>query len=148
MMPLLSAIRERLLSLPAVTTWVDGRIYTLRFPQSLNAPAIRLLEISHISAMQLRGDVALRRVRVQIDTVEAEHHGDPYANAHAIADAVRGDLTSGSASGLSGFQGDLSGIPIAAIHAVEQRERYDAETHLVRVEQDFVIWFESGGAHV
>lgn len=136
-----AAIRGRLLAQPAVVAWVNQRVYTLKFPQSLTAPAIRLQEIDRIAAMQLRGDTGLRQSRVQIDAVESEAHGDPYANAHAIAVAIRGDLTTGTPSGLIGFRGTLSGIPIAAIMPADERERYDAETGLILVEQDFFVWF-------
>jgi hypothetical protein len=140
--PMVAALRDRLLTLPAVTAWTGPRIYTLEFPQSLTAPALRLQEIDRLSTMQLRGDVNLRRARVQIDAVEGDAHEDPYGNAHALAAAVRGDLTSGAPSGLVGFRGDLSGVPIAGIHAIEQRELYDAATRLVRVVQDFIVWFQ------
>lgn len=141
-LPLVGAIRARLLAVPAVTAVVAQRIYTLEFPQSLTAPALRLFEVDRLSAMQLRGDVAIRRARVQVDAVESEAHGDPYAIAHQLADAVRGDLKAGAPSGLVGYRGDLSGILIEGIHAMDQREFYDAPTRLVRVEQDFVIWFQ------
>jgi hypothetical protein len=141
MIPLVAAIRARLLTLPAVTAWVDQRIYTLEFPQSLTAPALRLLEVDRVSPMQLRGDVAIRRARVQVDAVESDAHGDPYVGAHDLAAAVRGDLTTGAPSGLVGYRGDLFGLAIAGIHAVDQREMYDAPTHLVRVEQEFIVWF-------
>lgn len=141
MIPLVAALRTRLLTLPAVTAWTDQRIYTLEFPQSLTAPALRLQEIDRLSPMQLRGDVNLRRARVQVDAVESDAHGDPYVAAHDLAAAVRGDLTTGTPSGLVGYRGDLSGLAIAGIHAVDQREMYDAPTHLVRVEQDFIVWF-------
>ncbi len=140
---LIQALRDRLLTLPAVTAWTDQRIYALEFPQSLTAPAIRLQEIDRVSSMQLRGDVAIRRARVQIDAVESDAHGDPYVAAHALAAAVRGDLTTGASSGLVGFRGDLSGVPIAGILAGDQREDYDAATHLVRVSQDLIVWFAS-----
>lgn len=150
MIPLVSAIRARLLTLPPVTSLCGSRIYALEFPQSLTAPALRLVEVDRVGPMQLRGDVAIRRARVQIDAVESEAHGDPYALAHTLAAAVRGDLTSGTPSGLVGFRGDLSGIPIDGILPADQRELYDAETHLVRIEQDFVIWFSllAGGGNV
>ncbi len=139
--PLVAALRDRLLTLPAIFERVGTRIYTLNFPQSLTAPALRLQEIDRVSAMHLRGVVEIVRARVQVDVVEANHHGDPYARAHELAHAVRGSVASGAASGLAGFRGDLSGIPISGILADDQRERYDAETQLVRVEQDFIVWF-------
>jgi hypothetical protein len=141
--PLIEALRDRLLSLPAVTDLVGTRIYALTFPQSLTAPALRLQEIDRVSMMHLRGVVEIRRSRVQIDAVEADHHGDPYARAHALAAAVRGSLASGAASGLAGFRGEIAGIPITGILADDQRERYDAETQFVRIEQDFIVWFHA-----
>ena len=35
-----------------------------------------------------------------------------------------------------------AGIPILAILPADQREFYDAPTHLVRVQQDVIVWFE------
>ena len=116
--------------------------HALEFPQSLTAPALRLFEVDRISSMQLRGDVAIRRSRVQIDAVARETDGDPYARVHELAGAVRGNLADGAPSGLVGFRGPLAGrIPIDGILAADQREMYDAESHLVRVEQDFIVWF-------
>lgn len=139
--PLVAALRERLLMLPDVFEKVGTRIYTLMFPQSLTAPALRLQEIDRVSAMHLRGVVEIVRARVQVDCVEAQHHGDPYTRAHALALAVRGSVESGAASGLAGFRGDLSGIAVSGILADDQRERYDAEARMVRIEQDFIVWF-------
>jgi len=141
--PLVAVLRDRLLALSAVTAWTDTRIYTLEFPQSLTAPALRLQEIDRVSTMQLRGDVTIRRARVQVDAVEHDAHGDPYGGAHALAAAVRGDCSSGAPSGLVGFRGDLSGVAVAGILAGDQREEYDAASHLVRVSQDFIVWFAS-----
>lgn len=140
-MTLCEAIRDRLLACPPVVGIVGPRIYTLKFPQSLDAPALRLTEIDRVSDMHLRGDGRIRRSRVQVDAVESEGHGDPYDLAHALADAVRGDLASGTPSGLVGFSGTVDGLEIAAILGDDRRERYDAESHLVRVEQDFLVWF-------
>jgi hypothetical protein len=142
--PLIEALRDRLLSIPAVTDMVGTRIYALTFPQSVTAPALRLQEIDRVSMMHLRGVVEILRSRVQIDAVEAGSHGDPYARAQALAHAVRGSLESGSASGLAGFRGEISGVPITGILADDQRERYDAETQFVRIEQDFIVWFHAG----
>lgn len=139
--PLVSALRARLLEIPAVTALVDDRIYALSFPQSLTAPALRVQEIDRVSEMHLRGVVEIVRARVQVDAVEANHHGDPYARAHDLAHAVRGSLGSGAASGLAGFRGELSGIAISGILADDQRERYDAAAEMVLVEQDFIVWF-------
>jgi len=140
-MTLIEALRDRLLACPPVVAKVNTRIYALKFPQSLTAPAIRMFEVDRVSDMHLRGDVGLRRARVQIDCVEAELHGDPYDGAHQLADAVRGDLTSGTPSGLVGFQGVQSGLRIAGVLADTEREFWDADANLVRVEQDFVVWF-------
>ena len=139
--PLVEALRDRLLGLPDVTAMVGSRIYALTFPQSLTAPALRLTEIDRVSEMHLRGVVEIVRARVQVDAVEANHHGDPYARAHDLAHAVRGSLGSGAASGLAGFRGDLSGIAVSGILADDQRERYDAAADMVLVEQDFIVWF-------
>ena len=141
--PLVSALRDRLLSIAAVTDLVGTRIYTLEFPQSLTAPALRLVEIDRLSPMQLRGDVAIRRSRVQIDAVESDAHGDAYATAHALAAAVRGDLETGAPSGLVGLRGTLSGLTVTGILAADQRESYDAEARVVRIEQDFFVWFHA-----
>jgi len=140
-MTLAEALRDRLLTLPPVASLVGARIYTLKFPQSFTPPALRLHEIDRVSTMQLRGDQRVRRSRVQIDAVEAEAHGDPYDLAHELADAVRGELTSSGATGLVGFRGVVSGLVIEAILGDDRREAYDSDAHMVRVEQDFLVWF-------
>jgi hypothetical protein len=139
---LVEALRDRLLTLAPVTDLVGSRIYALKFPQSVTAPALRLQEIDRVAAMQLRGDDHLRRSRVQIDAIESETHGpDPYDTVHQLAAAVRGDLTTGTPSGLVGFTGDLSGLAVRAILADDLRESYDAETRMLRVEVDVLVWF-------
>lgn len=140
-MTLVEALRDRLLDCPPVTSLVGSRIYALKFPQSVTAPAVRMFEVDRVSVMHLRGDIAIRRARVQIDCVEAESHGDPYDGAHALADAVRGDLRTGSATGLVGVRGLLSGIRVDSILATAEREFWDGDARMVRVEQDFIIWF-------
>ena len=141
-MTLLEALRDRLLTLTPVTDLTGSRIYTLKFPQSVTAPALRLQEIDRVSTMQLRGDVTLRRSRVQIDAIESETHGpDPYDTAHALAEAVKGSLASGTPSGLVGVKGDLSGVPVAAILTDSERELFDSETRMIRVELDLLVWF-------
>ena len=141
-MTLCEALRDRLVTLPAVTAITGTRIYTLKFPQSVTAPALRLQEIDRVSTMQLRGDDWLRRSRVQIDAIESETHGpDPYDTVHTLAAAVRGELTTGAPSGLVGFTGDLSGLAVSAILADDLRESYDAETRMLRVEVDVLVWF-------
>ena len=92
--------------------------------------------------MQLRGDVAIRRARVQVDAVERDRRGDPYA--HGARAGGRGARRSHErrTSGLVGYRGVLSGIPIQGIAAADQRELYDAETRLVRIEQEFLVWFQ------
>jgi hypothetical protein len=141
MVALVDALRARLLTMPAVTEKVAARIYALTFPQSLVAPALRLQEIDRVSSMHARGVTSLVRSRVQVDAVSGGTTGDPYAAAHALARAVRGSLDSGAPNGLAGFKGAIEGVEIDSILADDQRERWDAETRLVRIEQDFVIWF-------
>ena len=64
-MTLCEALRDRLVTLPAVTAIIGTRIYTLKFPQS-RSPRRRCgcRRSIAISTMHLRGDDWLRRSRV------------------------------------------------------------------------------------
>ena len=140
-MTLLEAMRTRLLAQAALTALVGERVSTLRLPENPKLPAVRLQEIDRITLMHFRGNVNLYVARVQIDAVEAEAHGDAYGTAHAVADAVRGGFVAGVATGLMGLKGTLSGLDVRGILAADQRERYESEVRLVKVETDYFVWF-------
>lgn len=130
--------------MPAVTTLVGHRIYTLKIDQAADMPAVRMQVIGRVSPMHLRGNVNVYRSRVQIDAVEYEDHDDPLVTAHDLADAIRGtcgDDGSGP-TGLVGFKGTIGDVEVLAILSDDTRERYESEVRLVKVEQDFIVWFK------
>lgn len=142
-MSLIATLRDYLLTVPGVEAWVGARIYTLELPQSVTTPAIRISEIDRVGSIHLRGTLALHRSRVQVDCLEHESHSDAYENVHALADAVRGDCRSGAPSGLAGWRGLLSGIPIEVIEEADQREVYDSPTRTVMIQQEFFVTWQA-----
>jgi hypothetical protein len=135
------AIRERLLSLSAVTDLVGTRIRTLVLGQSDTLPAIRVQRITDNEGMHLRGSDGVRRSRVQVDSYANAASGtDPYATARNVDEALHGD---GAGSGLFGFKGDIGSPPftVQAIFPITVREEFDAEErHIVRVLREYEVW--------
>ena len=63
------AVRLYLLTLAPVTTLVNQRVWTFRFPQGPTKPCICVFQISDPHDPHLRGTDGLRLDRVQIDVL-------------------------------------------------------------------------------
>ena len=140
------AIVERLKDQASVTALVGTRIYQLVLPQRPTLPAVRVQVIDEDDPQHLRGPVGKQQSRIQVDAYGAEAAG--YVAVAAIAAAIHGDGLGGSATGLSGFVGDVGGSPaeihIAAVQRLTRSPMYEAgELRLVRIRQDYrVTWAE------
>lgn len=138
------AIRERLLSLVSVTSLVSTRIYQLAIPQSPTWPLILVQLISEPLVTGVDGETTLRRSRVQIDVfVDVRPGGNPYTSAVAISDAVHGNGSAASPTGLQHWKGDV-GSPAFAIKGIERLDRdvrYEVDAdRVIRIRQDYEVW--------
>lgn len=146
-MTVVEAVRARLLSRSEVTTLVGQRVYTLLVPQNNRTwPVIRLQQIGTTEALHLRGVESMMRARVQVDAYADASAStvDPYAQAHAVAEAAHGSFSAGVATGLAGWTGTIGSpaFTVACIEPLSQTEMYEAdEFRLVRVTQDYWVWF-------
>lgn len=140
----IEAVRQRLLSQPALTALVADRITTLLAQQSPISRSVRLQEISRVDYAHLRGASDLRPSRIQVDVYVHKGDGDAYAVAHAINDAVRGDFAGGVPSGLVGFAGVVGDVAITAILAAGDRETFDPEElQTVRILSEYFVFHKT-----
>lgn len=138
------AVVARLLALSAVTALVSTRVYLDRLPQSPTYPCVRVQLIDEQQDPHMRGAMAMRVARVQVDTFAQERSGvNPYALAQTVASAVHGD---DAGSGLSGWTGEI-GSPAITIHAsarLDRRRSYDPdELRVVTVSQDYQVSYRA-----
>ena len=142
---MLSAIRDRILSVPEVVALVGDRVTLLLTQQSPASRSIRLQEISREDYAHLRGADDLRPSRIQVDVFVKKGDGDAYAVAHAINDAVRGDFVGGVPTGLVGFRGVIGDVNSTCITGASTREMFDPdELQVVRLLSEYFVWFKSG----
>lgn len=133
-----TAIADRIV---ALNTAAAGRVYLLKVPQSAQMPAVRVQLVDDIGFPHLRGGGSgVMVARVQVDAYAREGSGtDPYAEAAALAAEIRGD---DAGSGLSGFQGTVSGLEIRWAVIVNRLAMYEGEEQrLVRILQDCLVWY-------
>ena len=135
-----TAIRTRLLSVAAVTTLVgDGdaaRVWPVVLPQRAAPkwPAITYQMISGRPDYELAAVAGVALIRIQINCwsgVRPEH--DAYAEARALAEAVRGAL--------SGFSGTIGSDVIQTCFLENRISQYDDETQTHWEMLDFVVGY-------
>jgi hypothetical protein len=140
------AVLTRLQALPALEALVATRIFQLKLPEHVVVPAVRVQLVSEQMVYHLRGGRGVRWGRVQVDAYAGEASGgDPYAEAAAVAGAIDGDARGDEATGLSGWRGVIGSPPLFRILFIARDDRgidYEAEERrLVRVRQDYLVWF-------
>lgn len=135
------AIRTRLLQITALTDLVVSRIYAVTFPQGVTKPAVRVQQISREEDFHARGPIGIKAARMQVDVVAATK-----ASADAVIEAVHGDGLGDTASGLSGWMGDLGSPPfsVRGIFPLDESESYESdELKQWRVRRDYrLVWSE------
>lgn len=140
---------ERLEDVSAVTALVGDRIYASHLPQGVTYPALLVRFVGEGVDQHLRGRNGLQRDRVQVDAYALETSGsDPYGQANAVAEAVRGNGLGTTATGLFGWIGTVGGSPPTArvrnVELLGRFEDYDpAEQRLVRVSRDYRVHWEA-----
>ncbi len=146
-MDLLEAVRDRLLSLTALTTLVEQRVYQNVIPQREVRPSVKLDRISEDAPQHLRGPMAPQTTRVQTCAyVTVKGSTDPFGDVAAVGAAIHGDGLGREASGLFGFSGDIGDSP-AEIRILNVRRAYtrgpfyEHENEVVRagLQQDYLV---------
>jgi hypothetical protein len=127
------AVRARLVATSAVTALVSTRIYTLKLPDTVTYPAIRVQLIDEPQRKHLRGPDGLTRARVQVDVYEREAATNAYGSLLGIADAVSNALV---------FEPFTQGtVAVQSAERIDRRTLREAdELNLLRVMQDFYVW--------
>lgn len=132
-------VRTYLLTLSPVTALVNTRVWTWRWPQGPTTPAVLVQQISDLRQPILRGTDRLKIARIQIDVI-----ADTMAAAREVDQAVLGDYTGGTPTGLQGVNIAI-GSPAETIRQVipvAYREAYDPdELKQARVSRDYRVWY-------
>lgn len=129
-----ATVRDRLLSIGAVTSIVGTRIYSETIPQTPTFPLVLVERVDAVERSHLRGGNDLLMTRVQITSVALIR-----AAAVALDSAVQGD---GATTGLSNWSGTV-GSPSAHVLWTEPSvvvEGYDpADRRQYRINRDYKV---------
>lgn len=133
------AVTDYLETKEPVTNIVGTRIYQLKMPQGESRLSLRVQLISDPRDYHLRGEQALRRARLQIDSYGPEKlttgSTDPYAAVNALADAVD--------AALSGVRFVIDSIRVTGAFQILRRALHEpGTTPLIRIHQDFRLRYE------
>lgn len=134
------AICERLAADSAVATLVSTRVYQVKLPQKPTLPAVRVQLIDEPKGYHLRGAHGSTRALVQVDAFASESVSDPKAAVDAVAAAIDASLSGQRfAAG-----GSPAALQIMAAFRQSRQPLYEAgELRLVRVTQDFIVWWKA-----
>lgn len=115
-------------------TAVGGtRLFPLELPQNPKYPAATYRVISAPRVRASFRDPGLVQARVQID-----HLAPTYASARALADATRGVLER--------YRGASGDVVVQDSFLMNEWDLDDGEERLVRVIQEYEIWYEEEAA--
>lgn len=137
------AIRAYIATLVPVSTLVSGRIFLTYLPQApetAKLPCILVQQISDVQTPHLRGTVAIKMARIQVDCV-----GTSMASARAVEQAVMGDYSGGSATGIRGMAGtSQGGVTFWQALADNYFEHVESDElhYQKRVTRDYRVWYE------
>lgn len=135
-MSLESGLRDLLLADATIAALVSTRAYPLGAPADAAAPFITWQVISATPVQSLAGSNDTTGATVQIDCwSEALERGGSYAQAKALAEAVRLALADQNGVSLGNRQ--------AWISLQDSRDDIDDGTRMHRVSMDFRIWHRS-----
>lgn len=89
-----AALRARILADPDVAALVGTRVYPVIVPQDAASPYVRMQVISDPRREHLKGYVAMRQSRVQVDCMARQSAGTGgHATSRAVAHAIVAALT-------------------------------------------------------
>lgn len=117
----------RLQAVTAVTDLVGTRVVPAPLEQDSAFPAVVYQRISAAREHAMGSDPGLAMPRVQIDS-----WAQTYKAAVELAAEVRGAL--------SRFRGTVTGVEILDAFLENERDDYDQDRELHRVQQDYRIW--------
>jgi hypothetical protein len=135
-MDVVTALRDRMMDLSAVTALVSSRVYVQVLPQRPTLPAVRLQKIDEQQGMQFRGSIGVVRARVQVDAVSTTREA-----SLEIDQAIAG---TGDGTGLIGWRGTVASPSeeILAILPSNVTEQYDADDlNQFKVIRDYIVWY-------
>lgn len=134
-----SAVRERLLSLGAVTALVAQRVYTSILPQSPTLPAVLVLFVGENEDPHMRGSSGFFQTRVQVDCVAKSD-----AVAKDIDAAIHGP---GDGTALAFWAGSVGSPPfeVTCARPLDARKGYEPEElRQFRVSRDYMVFHRGG----
>ena len=102
----------------------------LILPQEPSYPAITYQQVSAVPVHGMGQDAALLRARVQVDS-----WGDTYAEARALASAVKAVLNR--------FRGPAAGVTVLDVLLNNEMDLYEGDTQTRRVMQDYTLLLQS-----
>jgi hypothetical protein len=117
----------------AVQALISTRMYPVVLPQNVTFPAASYTTISAVRGHTMQGPDNLPAQRVQIDAWALT-----YAQARALADAIR--------ERIDGFRDAMGSTAVQGIFFDTERHLHETDdsTHIFRISQDFICWFEEG----
>lgn len=129
-----ATVRDRLLTITAVTALAGTRVWSATLPQSPVFPAVLVQQVSEVQTSHLRGGDDVMMTRVQVTSIALSR-----AAAVALDAAVQGD---GATTGLNNWAGSV-GSPSATVRWMEPagaREGYDpVELKQYRINRDYKV---------
>lgn len=132
-------VRVRLAAISAVTALVSTRIYGLKVRQGSDRPYVRVQRISRSEPFHARGPIGIKEARVQVDCV-----ANTKLVAEQLIDAVHGDGLGDTASGLSGWKGEIGSpaVVVRGIFPLDDAEDFTSEElEIFRMRRDYrVVW--------
>lgn len=134
-----AAVTAWLSAFPAAQKAVGSRIYPQSLPQGASFPALTYYRTSHQSLKSLAGLSGLSQARVSVDCWALN-----YTDAHALADAIRGNKTN---PGLDGYRGTVGGVRIQSCFCTNQMDQIERPVHgdekgVPHCTLDFELWYE------
>lgn len=137
-------VRDRLLSVSAVTALVSTRVWTQLMKPGSTMPCVVVRDIDDNEVAHLRGMSGVIRARVQVDTVAAvKDGGDPFETARDLLEACDGP---GDGTALAGFAGTVAGSPGVEVLAilpagvVPTRTPQDEQEYVIQGRDYFVTY--------
>lgn len=127
-------LRTKLLSDATVAAILATRLYPVILPQNTIFPAATYQIIDTPRDNTLDGPSGLARPKIQFTLWATKAD-----NVKALARAIR--------LALNGFKGTLpDGSDVKSVLLEDERETYESDVNLHRIDLDFVVWFDETSA--
>lgn len=127
-------LRTKLLSDATIAAILATRLYPVILPQNTIFPAATYQIIDTPRDFNLDGPSGLARPKIQYTLWATKAD-----NVKALARAIR--------LALNGFKGTLpDGSDVKSVMLEDERETYESDVNLHRIDLDFVVWFDETSA--